>query len=388
MTTSTSAITFTRDRPTWLIYLILATFATYLYGLSAALPIIRDEFDLTQAVAGLHGTGMAVGSIITGLALPLITLRIGRRAAVWVGIVGMDVGMLLVALGDSLPYTLLGYSIASGMAAITLYTAMAVLSDHHGPAGPAAISEANAVGVLPGIVASYSFSLLAGTWLGWRAALYVPIVLSVLLALVMFRVWVPEREPAPVVAAGAPRVPFGWGFHLACLTLLCCVALEFSFNLWAAELLGQRAGLSPAAATTGLSAMLVGVAVGRFTGARLALRFPVHVMLVGALLLSLTGWALFWTSTIPVLAYAGLVVSGLGIAVQFPMALSLVIKASGGRPDQASGAASVWAGVGSGAGPLVLGALGDGFGTHTAFLLAPALIGLAIGAVFSSRRPA
>jgi hypothetical protein len=37
------------------------------------------------------------------------------------------------------------------------------------------------------------------------------------------------------------------------------------------------------------------------------------------------------------------------------------------------------------AGPFVLGALGDGFGTHTAFLLAPALIGLAIGGILSSR---
>ncbi len=52
----------TRDSPTWLIYLQLATFATYLYGLSAALPLLRADLGVSQAVAGLHGTGMALGS--------------------------------------------------------------------------------------------------------------------------------------------------------------------------------------------------------------------------------------------------------------------------------------------------------------------------------------
>ncbi|GAA1024310.1 MFS transporter [Acrocarpospora pleiomorpha] len=387
MTTSSRTLTFTRDRPTWLIYLILATFSTYLYGLSAAIPLLRAELGLTQAVAGLHATGMAIGSIITGLAIPTITARIGRRAACWTGIVGMNVGMLIVAFGQVLPVTLLGYTIAAGMAGITLFISMAVLSEHHGAAGPASIAEANAVGVLPGIVASYAFSVLASTVLGWRSALFVPLILSALLALTMFRVWVPERPPAPVKQHG-PRVPYGRRFHLAGGVLLCCVALEFAFNMWAAELLAQRTGLSAASATTGLTAMLIGVALGRLAGVQLALRFRVDVVLVGALLVALTGWAVFWTTTITAVAYAGLVLTGLGIALQFPMALSRLIEASGGRPDQASGAASVWAGFGSGASPLVLGALGDGFGTHTAFLMAPVLIGLATGAVLSSRQPA
>jgi predicted MFS family arabinose efflux permease len=386
VTTRPSAITFTRDRPTWLIYLILATFSSYLYGLSAAIPILRAELGITQAVAGLHATGMAVGSVLTGLLIPRITARIGRRAACWTGIAGMNAGMLIVAFGQSLPVTLLGYTVASGMAGMTLYISMAVLNDHHGPAGPAAISEANAVGVIPGIVASYAFSVLAGSALGWRAALFVPIILSALLALTMFRVWVPERPAAPV-AKGGPRVPYGLRFHLAGLVLLCCVALEFAFNMWAAELLSERTGLSLATAATGLTAMLIGMAVGRLAGVQLALRLPVQMLLVGALLVALTGWAVFWSSTSAVLSYTGLVITGLGIALLFPMALTRMIDASGGRPDQASGAASVWAGVGSGASPLVLGALGDGFGTHTAFLLAPALIGLATGGVLSSRWP-
>ncbi|MGI5492751.1 MFS transporter [Microtetraspora malaysiensis] len=388
--TTVAAARLTRDRPTWLIYLQLATFATYLYGLSAALPMLRAELGVSQAAAGLHGTTMAVGGIAAGLALPALTSRFGRRAATWAGLAGMNIGMVTVALGHALPVTLLGYLLAGGSASVSLYAAMAVLSDHHGAAGPAAISEANAVGVTSGIAVSYLFSLAADSVLGWRSALYIPVVATTVLALAMGRVWVPAPSPAPapVQSAGAPRRAYGWRFHVAGAVLLCCVALEFTFNLWAAELLAQRAGLTVAQATTGLTAMLAGVAAGRFGGARLALRHPASAVLLGALAVTLAGWTIFWTATAVPVAYAGLALSGLGISVHFPLALSRVIAASGGRPDAATGAASIWGSLGSGGGPFVLGALGDGFGTHTAFLLVPALILLACGGILSSRSPA
>ncbi|MFD1939151.1 hypothetical protein ACFSKW_47595 [Nonomuraea mangrovi] len=41
-----------------------------------------------------------------------------------------------------------------------------------------------------------------------------------------------------------------------------------------------------------------------------------------------------------------------------------------------------------GRGPFALGALADGYGTNTAFLMVPVLAGLAAGGVLSARRPA
>ncbi|GIH69878.1 MFS transporter [Sphaerimonospora thailandensis] len=409
--------TLSRDLPTWLVYLQLATFATYLYGMSAALPTLRDELGVSQAVAGLHGTGMAVGGIVGGLFLPALVARFGRRAITWAGLTGMNAGVLIVMFGHALPYTLLGYTVAGGCGSMALYAVMAVLSDHHGAAGPAAISEANAFGVIAGIAVTYVFSLMAGSTTGWRPALGIPVAATVLLALIMGRVWVPTpastpvpisqpsvsptsslspAPPAPATspapsAAAAPRVPYGWRFHLAGAVLLCCVALEFSFNLWAVELFAQRTGLPVGDAAKGLTAMLAGMAVGRFGGARLTLRMRPSSVLLGALVVALAGWALFWTGTSEAAGYAGLALSGMGISVHFPLALTLIIDTSAGRPDRATGTASIWAGVGAGGGPFVLGALGDGFGTHTAFLLAPVLIalaltGLAAGGGLSARR--
>ncbi|GIH78521.1 MFS transporter [Planobispora longispora] len=390
MTTITS-VRLTRDRATWLIYLQLGVFATYLYGLSAALPLLRIDQGVSQAVAGLHGTAMAAGAILTGLALPWLTRRIGRRAVTWTGLAGMNVGMVTVAAGEALPVTLLGYGVASGMGSMALYAGMAVLSDHHGPAGPSAISEANAVCVTVGIAVPFAVSFAAQSALGWRAALLLNPVATVLLALFMGRVWIPAREDSGAPSAAPTGVPaiggrFGGRFYLAGTVLLCCVAMEFCFNLWAAKLVSDQTGLSVEVAATALTAFTAGMAAGRWGGARLALRLPPASLLVGALALTGAGWLIFWISANPVLSYLGLVLSGLGVSMHFPLALSRVLAASGGRPDRASAVASVFSGVAVGAGPFLLGALADGFGTHQAFLMVPVLIGLAVGGVLASGR--
>jgi predicted MFS family arabinose efflux permease len=381
----------TRDRPTWLIYLQLATFGTYLYGLSAALPLLRIDQGVSQAVAGLHGTAMAVGGIISGIAMPRLTSRIGRRRATWLGLIAVSCGILLIASTTALPLTLLGFGVASGGGSITLYLGMSVLSDHHGTAAPAAINEANAVGVTIGIGMSYLISVLADTSLGWRAGILITPVAMLLLLAFMGRVWVPAlpvtAPPEPGTTPG-PKTPYGWRFHTACAVLCCLVATEFLFNLWAAKLLADQTGMTAAAATTGLTAFTAGIAVGRFAAGRLALRMDPARMLAGALALTLGGWTVFWLSTQPVFSYAGLALSGLGIAVQFPLGLSRVIASSGGRPDQAAATASIWAGAAVGVGPFALGALADGFGTRTAFLMVPLLIALAItGVALSFRSP-
>lgn len=384
MREATEHIRLTRDRPTWLIYLQLGTFATYLYGLSAAVPLLRADERTSAAVAGLHGTAMALATIAAGLALPFLTNRYGRRTCTWLGVAGMNAGVVLVVFSSSLPLTLLGYAVSGGFGSLMLYAAMAALSDHHGPAGAAAISEANAVGVVIGSSVTFLISALAGTALGWRAALLVTPLLTVAVAAALGRVWTSEPAPPPQPAHGSARRP-GWRFHVSGAVLCCCVALEFSFNLWAASLLSAQTGLSVATAATGLSAMIAGMAAGRFAGARLALRVPHTRLFAGALAVAGAGWLIFWSATEPVLGYAGLALSGLGISLHFPLALSAMIGNSGGRPDLAAAASPMWAGAAMAVGPFVLGALADGFGTRAAFLLVPVLIGLAVGGVLTAR---
>lgn len=382
MTTVAGPITLTRDRPTWLIYLQLATFATYIYGLSAALPLLRIEQQTSNTVAGLHGTAMALGTIMAGLSLRAFTRRFGSRATTWIGLAGVNTGLLMVLSTSALPFTLLGYGVAGVFGSVMLYTAMDALSDHHGQAGPAAINEANAIAVTAGIAVTFGLSATAQLGFGWRAALLVTPVASVLLAVLMGKVWIPAAEEDHD-APPAPKARVSWRFHLAGVVLMCCVATEFCFNLWGAELFSLRTGLSAATAATGLTAFIAGIAVGRFVGTPLALRFNPVVLLIGALLLSAGGWLVFWLSTQPVFSYVGLAISGLGVSLHFPLAMAGMIAHGGAR---AAAAAPIWAGVAMGAGPFLLGALADGFGTHQAFLLVPVLVGMAISGVLIARQ--
>lgn len=377
----------TRDHATWLVYLQMSTFATMLYGLSAALPLLRIDQGTSQSVAGLHGTALAIGGVVCGLSLPRLTRRFGRRSITWAGLVVMDTAVLTIAAWPVLPVTLVGYTIASGAGAMVLYTGMSALNDHHGEiVGRSAISEANAVAVTVGIGATFLLSLLARTPAGWRGALLAPALMTAAVAVGLARHWVREAPMPPRVTGAAAR--FGRRFQLAAAVLVCIAALEFCFNLWGAKLFADRTGLSAAAAATGLTAFTAGVAAGRVAGARLALRYAPAPLLIGALALTVAGWLLFWLATAPPLGYLGLVISGLGVSIHFPMCVALLIAASDGRPDEAGARAALYAGVGIAVGPFALGALADGFGSHRAFLVVPLLAALAATGAWLQARPA
>ena len=107
--------------------------------------------------------------------------------------------------------------------------------------------------------------------------------------------------------------------------------------------------------------------------------------MVRSLLLAAAGWLVFWSSAVLWLSLLGLLVLGLGLSVQFPLAISRVIAASEGRPDTATGLASIGAGLAIGTAPFLLGFLADAGGTYRAFLLVPVLLGLALVALLAGR---
>ena len=111
-------------------------------------------------------------------------------------------------------------------------------------------------------------------------------------------------------------------------------------------------------------------------------------MLYYALTVCAIGFTAFWLTTWAPLAIAGLLVSGLGIALLYPLGLSRAIDASDGRPDLATARVGLGAALASGAGPFVLGALADRVGIHGAFLVVPVLLVVAaLGVSLGAPRP-
>jgi MFS family permease len=369
-----------RDRFTWLAYGQLAAFGYFFYGFGPAVPLLRAEEHTGRGVAGLHGTAFAVGGMLCAALTPVLVRRFGRQVTVWLGLGGLS----LVVLGfwslRQLWGTLLLAVLAALLGTLIVNVVMASLSDHHGRAGPAALSEGNAVAAGIGLLAPLVMGAMIRAGLGWRLGLSVLVGLVALLAVasVVLRVRTPEVLPVPSTST-AGRLPRTYWIAWCCL--LCTGAVELSLNLWVADIVRVDAHASPGVATAALSAVIGGMCLGRAVGTRVLLRVAPPVALLGALAVSAAGFAVFWLAPVPWLAFVGLVVLGLGNALHFPSGIALAVAHSGGQPDLAVSRVSYASGVAFGLAPFALGVMADRVGPHTAFLLVPVfLLGAATAA--------
>jgi fucose permease len=282
--------------------------------------------------------------------------------------------LLFVTVPALYPVTLtLSAGIAfGGMCVISCV--VVTLSHMHGPAGSAAISEANAFAVGAGLAAPLVIGLTVRLGLGWRAgvAVVIGLVLLVMLAARVLRISYPAEAPKTV--AISVKQPLPRAYWLTWNMMVMTGAVEIVLSLWTALVLRERASFSPAAASAAVSAIVLGMLVGRTWGARLALRVRLVTLYFAALAISLVGFSLFWVFAQPALAVTGLFIAGLGNAMHYPLAIALALAVAPGNADRAAGVASYGMGLSFGAGPLLLGVLADSWGAHTALLLVPVFL--------------
>jgi fucose permease len=360
-----------RDRRTWLTYAQLGVYGWFLYGFGPALTLLRDEQGFTRTVAGLHGTALAVGALFSALTVAALVSRFGRVTMIWTGLVILCVGILLLTSLTVLPATLGAAFLCSFGGSYVVTCTSTVLAALHGPSGPAAITEANAVAAGVGAVSPLAVGLAFALG-SWRPALLVLLpVVGVLAVLSRSVPLPPDRGPRRGGAAGTRLSRHFW---VAWLVVTAGIAVEFCLALWSTDMLAQRTTLTAAEASAAVTALVAGMCGGRVVGGRLALRLPVDRLLYGALVLNAVGFALFWVSTDAVLSVLGLLLCGLGVALYFPLGLSRAIAASDGQPDRATARVGLGAAVASGAGPFLLGALADATTIHTAMLVVPGLL--------------
>lgn len=383
-----------RDRPTLTLYTGFVMWGWLLYGFSPAVPLIAAEQGISRAQAGLHGTAMAVGTVLAGAVTAQVAARLGRRVQVVLGCAVVVVGLGVLMVGRTLPVTLAAVLVAAVGGNLILSAAQPGLVVHHRRTGAAAVTEANAMGSGFGLLAPLAVGASVALGWGWRPAVAVAAVLALLLAVLVLRLpgtgalgrGAPTRRVAGAVTASgtlvgaapepSPRTPRGFGltFHLFLVALLCGVAIEFSTTFWAPDLLVQRAGADPSLATASVSALVLGMTAARLVVGPMAVRRAPEKLLLVAYVVAGIGFGVLWTATHPAVAVAGLVVAGLGYGAHYPLAVSLVLRAGGERPDQAQARSTIGAGIAIGLAPFVLGAAADAVGTHAAFLLVPVLL--------------
>jgi fucose permease len=413
-----------RDSVTWLIYAQLGIWGYFVYGFGPVVPLLRDEQHVSRGVASLHSLALAVGAIIGGAIFPALARRYGRGRVMWLGLTGMAVGIAAFCSFRPIVFTLTSVLLLATCFTLNLNGVVSGLGEKHGPAGAAAIAEANALCTALGALAPLAIGATVAAGLTWRPAMAVAVVLVAGVAVVARLLGVrlefsppssatsgvadsdhadrvaaardggspPSGQaialaPEPVIVprplpdpAATGRLP---GNYWIAWTLMCLTgSIEVCLNLWAGDVLRSHAGMAASGAAGAVSGIVVGMCVSRIIGGRLALRVPPARLLLHVLGISLLGFVVFWTATVPWVAVCGLVLCGLGNGMHYPLAIGIALEVSKGRADQAAARAAYTLGVSFGVAPLALGAVADRIGAHSAFLFVPAFIAMAAVLVF------
>ncbi|WP_036568062.1 MFS transporter [Nocardia sp. BMG51109] len=305
------------------------------FAIAGILPEVAGDLAVPVSSAGLLVTAYALGMIVGGPVLTVLTARIPRRRLV-VGLVGFAVlANLGSALAPSYP-VLLATRFAAGLIVATFFAVAIATAVRLAPEGKAASAIAQvALGMNLGIVLGTPIGSLVGQHLGWRVTFAVVAGCAALGLLMVLR-FVTEL---PSAATGST---FGELRVLADRELLLAIALTALGSLgvvgvftYIAPLLTEITGFG---ATTVPALLLVygaGAVAGNHLGGWLADRalLPALIGLLTALTATL---ALFWAAAEipPATAVLVFVLGALAFAV-IPGMQARVIGAAASAPTLA-----------------------------------------------------
>ncbi len=350
------------------------TFGPARNGYGLFLPDIREEFGLSTQALGLTASGLYAGYLAALLAVGLLAARTGPRLPVLAGLLSAGAGTALVALSPSLAVLAAGVVLAGTGAGWSWAPYNdAVGSIVRGSSADRALSIIS-TGTAFGIAAAGLAALAAATYgLPWRAAWLAfaaaSLAVAALNAALLPRCSAGARETDSV---GWPGL--GW-FWCGASAPLFGVALSFGvvnavYWSFAVDLIS---GAGPSAGP------LLYVALGAFGSAGLATGdavawFGLGRTLAGTLVALgvATGLLGLGPGSLPAVAASAVL---FGAGVMFMSALLSVWSSAvfRERPSTGFSAALLLFGVGSIAGPAVVGAAADRYGLERIFLLVGAL---------------
>jgi MFS family permease len=375
-----------RDRLTLTLYGPYTVWGWLLYSFNPSAPLLGHDLRISDALVGLHGTAMAAGGLVAAFLAPRAVLWWGRRRAILGALALVIVGIGGLLTGTVLAWTLAAMFVLSIGGNVLIASTQVGLALHHGRAASAAISEGNAVGSGVGLLGPLAVGAAVSIGWGWRPGVLVTAALAVVVIVLIARLpdseSLPRRAAPPVVhddgadarrRRGRAAIMFLGG-------VVAAVAVENATTYWSTKLLIDRTGAGAGIAAAATAGLVAGMTAIRLIVGPLSLRVTPAHLLVGGFLFNIVGWTVLWTTTSTGVALAGLVLSGFGVGVQYPLSIALLLAASPGHSDRAQGDATLWGAVSIGIAPFLLGWLSDQVGMHTAFLAVPvfALLGAVV----------
>lgn len=372
---------------TLLCYAAAAIFGYTIGALGPAMPLLRADLGIDRTVGGLHFTVVALGTLAAGLVGERPVRHWGRRVVFWAAGAAVGAGALLLGLGRHPALTLGGAALIGGSGSLMLIVVQSSLADLHQGRRAVALTEANTAWSLGAIPPALVIGALAGSGIGWRPALAVPVLLLGAAFIVS------RRQDFEI--AGAPehpgrRRPLPRSYWPVWAAVVPAAGIEWSIGAWGAGYLVDVGAASAAVASTLMTFYFGAMAVGRLAAGRITRHLKPATLLVAANLVGLVGFLAFWLSGGEVLRIGGLFLTGFGVSVVFPMLLVLALGAAPGRADEAAARVSVAVGLAVVTAPQLLGWVADRAGMRTAFGIVPGLFVavVALAMMGASRRPA
>ncbi len=324
---------------------------------------------------------MGVASILAGLSNPWISHKFGRANAGWIGLTIFVGGLISLSFLQPVALTILAAAVTGFGTSTVINSFVTSLSSHYGPLAPLAVAQANGIASMGYVFGTFTIGSIAQQAPDfWRLGLLV--ILPLALYLFFFR-----RE-----RSNEPHVPTGEGpqggklskaFWITWIGFVATISTEFATAFWAAALVRDRTDASAAISTIAIMALGTGMGIGRFFGGRIMHKLSLDHQLLTILGLQFVGFFGIWFSHNLAISMAMLLLSGLGISMQFALTSLRMINHSDNRPDLAIGKSSLAAGIAIGGAPFLLGVLGDSFGISRAYLMVPVLILIAVAIVIA-----
>ena len=366
---------FVRTSVVWTLYALLGLYAFLQNAIGPAVPFLRAEFHLDYTFAALHISAFAVGMVVAGFLAPVVIRQGGVRKALWGGQLGTLAGALLLVVAPAPWVSLIAILIAGVTGTVSLAAVQAAITVQAGAHRSKALMEANMAASLTS--AAGPFVLVLGTVLGtgWRT---LAPVFFIALAVTMLG----GIKPVARAIADKPveelheQGPLPRAYLRAWLLIFIGVSVEWCVGFWAAEYLKGLPGGSIALAAAGAGVFQLAAVAGRLVSSRLTGRWGEKRLLLGAVLLTGLGFPLYWSLASPAVAFAGLILCGLGVSNFYPLGLSLGIGAAGHQVAKASSRATVGSGSAILVAPLALGAMADQWSLSLALFAIP--VGLVV----------
>ena len=359
----------------WLSVAVRATYVAFIgagfafAGWASRIPQVRDRLHLTSAALGLVLLTIAAGSITALLLAGMIVTRFHSRRTVTAMASLQGAALAAVAFGylAGVVPVVVGVFVF-GFSAAAWDVAMNVQG--------AAVERRLGRAIMPRFHAGYSIGTVAGALVGAAmVALHVPVTAHLLavadaVAVVIpaaVRSFIPDIDD-PAAGRGAAnatgKTASPWRRWRELRTLLVgIVVLAFAFAEgagidWISLSLIDGYQLPAVLGTLGFAAFLASMTIGRWFADGVLARYGRVAVIRGQTVLAIAGVLVFVFSPTAPLAFAGVLLWGVGASLGFPVGMS----AAADDPAAAAGRVSVVASIGYCAflgGPPLIGYLGQ-----------------------------